>query len=271
MVGINRRSYWRKEYGVTATETKEITYHEIFQRLFEETQNRMNISQELFKKAQERKKKAVLDSNESEVETQVQTQQTLNDERACLSNIMEELVGLVKTNDQTVIPKLTKYILYSKDQIKLIFKYQNKKEEGEAAINCNVTHIFHKTCRSQVLDMNKSKKKTYIERGIDFTLSFRTDDLILFMTNQEFYDIRSKLIGSTGITQNSGNMGRNGIQDIQLDSGELKINICDANNKIHEYKIGEPIAVAVDYGAIWQFEPNNGSFDWLFFKKDIED
>lgn len=256
---------------MTATETKETTYHEIFKRLFEETQSRMKISQDLFKKAQERKKKAILDNNEGEVETQVKTQQTLNDERACLSNLMEELVKLVKTNDQTTIPKLVKYVLYAKDQIKFVFKYKNKKEEGEAAINCNITHIFHKTCRSQILDMNKSKKKTYIERGIDFTLSFLTDDMVLFMTNQEFFDIRDKLIGSTGISQSNGNLARNGVQDIQLDSGGVKITLCDANNKMHEYQISEPIAVASDYGAIWQFEPNNGSFDWLFFKKDIED
>ena len=244
----------------------DITYHDIYQISFDETKKRLKIASELFDEAQEKKKAAVVKNDDNEVQKQARHQETLNNERSRLSELMEELISLVKQQDTTPIPKLSKYVVYARDQLKLFFDYHHKNETGTVDVNCNVTSLFHKTCRSQIVDMKKSKKRTYIERGIDHTFAFRIDDVVQFMYPNEMYDIRDKLLGLPGLKNFGGKANKSKqIKSIKLSGKEIVFEFDD-----EQHSLKEPIAIMSDYGAIWQFDHKEAVYDWFWFQKEMK-
>jgi len=245
------------------SEVAEMTYHDINKTHFITSRDRMKIAAENFELAQERKKDALMEEKGSELERQGQIQTNLNDEREKLLNHMANLKESLKRPDPTPVPKLLGYKIQNHDGIRLTFGYKyGRKEEGEVSIDTTIAGIFQKTGRAQISSMKQSKKKTYIEKGIDFVLSFHSDTIIQFLTMDEFCEMKSAFIGKPCLSHIHGLIREDPITSISKGQGCVKLTVADV-----EHDIGEPVAIAADKAAIWGFDPGSGSFTWMWFDK----
>jgi len=249
-----------------SVDVTQLTYRDIVRTHFKTVQERMRLAAENFDLAQERKKAALEEDAHKDLEKQAQVQANLNEEREKLLQRLEELKEEAKKPDDTQIPQLVDFIIFSHDGIKLTFKCQYKGNTEDVEIETTLANIFHKCGRAQIQSMKKSKKRLYLEKGIDFLLAFHSDSIIKYLTAQEFHDIRAAFIGKKCISHLEGVASKNQITGISIKANEdnaVSITIGEGEHEIHE-----PIAVAANDGAIWAYDQKAGSFTWLWFSKE---
>jgi hypothetical protein len=234
------------------------TYHEMYQHVFKDCQDRIKKSQENYIQAAERKKAALEASDENEILKQTQIQEALNADMSRLTDTMNELLERAKEFDDTPLPSPVSYELYNEDRVGVEFQEVGKKPFRFLA-HTKVTQIYNRSCRAELPDMRKSKKRARLDRAVNYMLNFHTGRFIKFLSEEGFYDMRSAFIGETGISSMFGKVNGPGIQDITK-GNNVTIRLAD-----RELKLTAPIAVAADNGAIWRF--NAGAFEWFWYKK----
>lgn len=245
-----------------AVATQSETFHDMYQILFKDCQDRLKKAKENYRRTMERKKEAVLNSDENEVTNQAQIQEALNADMEQLNAMMKELIERAKEYDDTPLPVAIAYHLCNEDRMG--FTFRERQSAGNAFdfdVNTRVTQIFNKSCRVEIPSMRKSNRRDRLVRAVNYQLNFHHQTFMQFMTAQEFFDARASFMGQVGTSATFGHVNGPGIEDIALDSNVIKLKMAK-----REQCLTAPIAVAKDFGAIWSF--SSGSFQWFWYKNE---
>ena len=242
--------------------TKTENFHDMYQILFADCQARLKKAKENYRKTMQRKKEAVLKSDEAEVTNQAQIQEALNADMEQLNNMMTELIDRAKEYDDTPLPVAIAYHICNEDRMGFTFRErQSKGNAFDFDVNTRVTQIFNKACRVEIPAMRKSNRRDRLVRAVNYQLNFHHKTFMQFMTAQEFYDARSSFLGQVGTSATFGHVNGPGISDIDLENNTVKIKMAN-----REQCVTAPVAVAKDFGAIWSF--SSGSFQWFWYKNE---
>jgi hypothetical protein len=237
------------------------TYHEMYQELFKDAQNRVQKARENYQLAVERRAAAVHKADEDEVKRQVQQQEALNADLERLTATMQDLLARAKTSDETPMPVPIGYSVFNDDSIGIKFLEQNDSKET-FVVTTKVTKIFNKAVKVDVRDMRKSSRRDRFEMAVNFILNFSAESVMKFMTADEFYQNRAAFVGKSGISSTYGRVNGPGIQDIKKsDKKGITFRMADT-----DILVQEPLGVSSDMGAIWKMA--SGAFEWFWYRKD---
>jgi hypothetical protein len=236
------------------------TYHEMYQELFRDAQDRVKKARENYQLAVERRAAAVQKADEEEVNRQVQQQEALNADLERMTGYMKGLVERAQEHDETPMPVPVGYSIFNEDIIGIKFKEQNNTNE-EFTVVTRITKMYNKSVKAEVREMRKCAKRERFEMAVNFILNFPTESSVVkFMDSKTFYQNRASLIGQSGISSVYGRVNGPGIQNILQSANGITVRMADADQLI-----AEPIAVAADFGAIWKM--SSGAFEWFWYKK----
>jgi len=235
------------------------TYHEMYQELFKDAQARVQKTRENYQLAVEKRAAAVRNSDEEEVNRQVQQQEALNADLEQLTKYMQGIVERAKECDETPMPIPIGYSIFNEDIIGIKFKEQDEKGE-EFVVITRITKIYNRSVKSEVRDMRKSARRERFEMAVNFVLNFSGTVVVRFLTCEDFYNERSAFIGQVGLSSVYGRVNGPGIQDISVSPKGLSIRMADTDQIL-----AAPVAVAADNGAIWKM--SSGSFEWFWYRK----
>ena len=239
------------------------TYHEMYQVLFKDAQERVKKARENYQLAVERRAAAVQKADEEEVNRQVQQQEALNADLERLTGTMQGLLGSAKTNDETPMPVPVGYSIFNDDIIGIRFQEQNESKET-FIVTTKVTKIYNRSVKVDVRDMRKSPRRDRFEMAVNFIMNFpgASSTVVNFMTADQLYTNRAAFIGKSGISSTYGRVNGPGIQDVKKsDKKGIVFRMVDT-----DVMIQEPIAVAADMGAVWKMA--SGAFEWFWYRKD---
>ena len=239
------------------------TYHEMYQLLFKNAQDRVKKARENYQLAIERRAAAVHKADEEEINRQVLQQEALNADLGRLTGTLQDLLEKAKTNDETLLPLPVGYSIFNDDVIGIRFQEQNESKET-FIVTTKITKIYNKSVSVDVRDMRKSPRRDRFEMAVNFTMNFpeTSESVVKFMTADQLYANRAGFIGKSGISSTYGLVSSPGIQDVRKTEGKGVV----FQMVGMEVVIQEPIAVAADLGAVWKM--SSGAFEWIWSRKD---